>query len=434
MNFFNFIFQSSSNYINSIITKELNYVFKFFNKVYYLKKEKEENSNLLENLEAFPVDKFEKNDDGYNALLLNGNLNYDKDIQGTLQSLWKSLNRTDRIFLIIYNPYYRFLYNLASRYGFISSGPPSTFVSKTDLINISRISGFEVVRVRAIGFIPFKLFGLGDILNNIFLSLPIMKSLGITWIVFLRPIKKEVKKPSLSILVPARNEKGNLENLVNRLDYLKINNEIIFVEGHSTDGTWEEIQRITKKYKDSKNISCYKQEGKGKADAVRLGFKKAKNNLYVILDADLSVEPELLIRFYDAWCKGHGDFINGNRLVYPYEGQAMKFLNWLGNIFFAKSLSYVLDVKIGDSLCGTKLFSAEDYQRFVKWREDFGDKDPFGDFDLLFPASILGLGIIDIPIHYKDRVYGSTNISRFTHGAMLFKMTLLGLKHIKLYK
>ena len=143
--------------------------------------------------------------------------------------------------------------------------------------------------------------------------------------------------------------------------------------------------------------------------------------------------PEMLRRFYDAYCEGHGDFINGSRLVYPMEGAAMRFLNRLGNIFFAKMLSSVLDVRIGDSLCGTKLLTRSDYQRMVAWRNDFGDFDPFGDFELLFPAAVLGLGIVDIPVRYLARTYGETNIRRFRHGLLLLKMTWVGLIRIKMY-
>jgi glycosyltransferase involved in cell wall biosynthesis len=207
--------------------------------------------------------------------------------------------------------------------------------------------------------------------------------------------------------------------------------EIIFVEGHSEDDTWEEILRISEKYKDQFQIKCYQQTGKGKSDAVRLGFSKASGDLLTILDADLTMPPEYLTRFYTAYCEGLADFINGSRLVYPMKKNAMRFLNRVGNIFFAKMLSWALDERIGDSLCGTKLLSRHDYHRMVEWRKDFGEFDPFGDFELLFPAAILGLGIVDIPVRYLDRAYGSTNISRFRHGFMLLKMTMIGFFRIR---
>jgi glycosyltransferase involved in cell wall biosynthesis len=207
--------------------------------------------------------------------------------------------------------------------------------------------------------------------------------------------------------------------------------EIIFVEGHSSDGTWEEIQRIVSQYKDRFLIKAFQQTGQGKADAVRLGFSHASEFLLTILDADLTMPPEMLGRFYRAYCEGHGDFINGSRLVYPMEGKAMRFLNRLGNIFFAKVLSWVLDVRLGDSLCGTKLMARHDYERMRAWRRDFGDFDPFGDFELLFPAATLGLGTIDVPVRYLERIYGETNIRRFTHGLQLLRMSAIGLLRIK---
>src|ERR1017187_3294056 len=134
----------------------------------------------------------------------------------------------------------------------------------------------------------------------------------------------------------------------------------------------------------------------------------------------------MLGRFYAAYCEGKGDFINGSRLVYPMEGDAMRFLNRLGNIFFAKALSWIMDTRIGDSLCGTKFVTRADLGRMLAWRRNFGVFDPFGDFELLFPAALLGLGIVDIPVQYLSRTYGSTNISGFRHGLQLLRMTLIG--------
>jgi glycosyltransferase involved in cell wall biosynthesis len=179
------------------------------------------------------------------------------------------------------------------------------------------------------------------------------------------------------------------------------------------------------------SVRAFQQTGKGKSDAVRLGFRHATGDLLTILDADLTMPPEQLHRFYDAWCEGKADFVNGSRLLYPMEGEAMRFLNRLGNIFFARAVSSVLDARLGDTLCGTKLVTRIDYERMIRWRSDFGDFDPFGDFELLFPAAVLGLGTVDVPIAYRARTYGSTNIQRFRHGFMLLKMTLIGLLRVR---
>jgi glycosyltransferase involved in cell wall biosynthesis len=179
-------------------------------------------------------------------------------------------------------------------------------------------------------------------------------------------------------------------------------------------------------------VRTFKQEGTGKGDAVRLGFRHATGDLLTILDADLTVPPVQLVRFYEAYRRGHGEFVNGSRLVYSAEQGAMRFLNRLGNVFFAKLLSAVISVRVGDSLCGTKLFARHDHARFSAWRRDFGDFDPFGDFELLFPAAILGLAIVDVPVKYGARSYGDTNISRFRHGWMLLKMTIVGFVRVRL--
>lgn len=369
------------------------------------------------------------------TVLLNGNINDSLDIQGLLSELRPHLSRHARLVVVTYNPYLRWVYALASRFG-VRRGPlPVTFVTRTDLENVASLGGFEVVRVRPVLYSPLRLGGLGVLLNVLLPIVPLLRWLAFVNVIHLRPAAPMEDHPSLSIVIPARNERGNIGAALRRLPpFPGTRVEVIFVEGHSSDGTWEEIQRVKKEW-DGRNgvtIKAFQQTGKGKSDAVRLGFAQATGDLLTILDADLTVEPELLGRFYDAYRRGLGDFVNGSRLVYPYEADAMRFLNRLGNVFFAKALSWLLDARLGDALCGTKLFNRRDYQRFTAWRNDFGDVDPFGDFELLFPAATLGLGVIDVPIHYRTRTYGSTQISRFRHGLMLLRMTWIGLLRIKL--
>lgn len=367
------------------------------------------------------------------AILLNGNLNYHHDIQSVLMKIKESLSRRDRVIAVIYNPLLKWLYVLATALRLRKGAIPSTFLTKLDVENLAKLSGYEVTLIRSAVVLPINFFGVGSTLNKLLLLLPIIRNLSLLSTVVLRPLIPEEKKLSLSILIPARNEKGNIEDAVRRvIGSVQCPFEIIFVEGHSSDGTWEEIQRVAEAYSQQVQIITLKQTGKGKGDAVRCGFQRANCDLLTILDADLTMPPELLSRFYDAYMQGHADMINGSRLVYPMEGDAMRFLNRLGNVFFAKALSYVLGARVGDSLCGTKLFSRADYQRFLKWREDFGDFDPFGDFELIFPSAILGLGIADVPVRYRARVYGSTNISRFRHGFMLLRMTMIGFFKVKL--
>lgn len=365
------------------------------------------------------------------AIVLDGIFNHHHDIEGLLRVIGHEMSRTSRVVAVMYNPYLRWLYEWADRLGLRHGEPPSTFVTSVDLANISKLAGFEVVRERPVAFLPWRWGGVGTYINRFLAALPLLRYLSLAWVVTLRPIKK-VTKPSLSVVIPARNERGNIEAALQRFPDLGIVPEIVFVEGHSDDGTWEEIERVSKLYDDKFSIVCFKQSGTGKVDAVRYGLSHARGEVLTILDADLTMPPELLGRFYEAWCSGLADFINGNRLVYSMEGNAMRFLNKLGNIFFAKALSFVVGARIGDSLCGTKLFSKSDYGRMVRWREDFGDIDPFGDFELLFPAAALGLGIVDVPIRYRDRVYGQTKIRRFRDGLKLMQMTVVGFLRLRI--
>ncbi|MBY0495208.1 MAG: glycosyltransferase family 2 protein [Cyanobacteria bacterium] len=364
------------------------------------------------------------------AVLLNGNLNEDLDIEATLAAIRSRLTRLSRVAVVLDNPYFRGVFWLANQLGLRKGPVPSTFVTREALAALAKLSGYEVVQIKPAGYSPFRLLGLGDLINWTMPMIPLLRWLGFAAVVILRPVAATAP-PSLSIVIPCRNEKGNIEAALQRLPAFPAPVEVIFIEGHSSDGTWQEVQRVTAAYGSRMAVSSYQQTGRGKSDAVRLGFSKAKHELVTILDADLTMPPEMLPRFYNAYCSGLADFVNGTRLVYPMEGEAMRFLNRLGNVFFAKALSFVLDSHLNDSLCGTKLLRRDDYARMVRWRGDFGDVDPFGDFELLFPAAIFGLGIVDVPVYYRARSYGSTNIHRFRHGFMLLRMTLIGLFRVK---
>ena len=369
------------------------------------------------------------------AVLLNGNFNHSHDIQGLLSVLRRDAARDSRVIAVLYNPYFAAIYRLANQLGLRAGDKPTTFVTYTDLENIARLSGFRVLRTRAAVYSPLRLLGLGTVLNRILPAVPLLRHFSFAAIVVLAPDVRPDEQPSISVIVPTRNERGNIERALDGL--LAVRGElpgleVVFVEGHSNDGTWEEIQRLIPRYAPEFKISAFQQTGTGKGDAVRLGFGRATGDVVTILDADLTVPPSALPRFYNAYRDGLGDFINGSRLVYGTESGAMRTLNRMGNVLFAKALSHVLSVRLGDSLCGTKLFARHDYARFTAWRRDFGDFDPFGDFEMLFPAAILGLAVVDLPIRYLARTYGTTNISRFRHGWMLLKMTAIGFFRVRL--
>jgi hypothetical protein len=356
------------------------------------------------------------------ALLLNGTLNVRGDIQQLLQRLAGSLSRTSRVVAVLYNPYYGPLYRTAHRLGLKGGEDPTTFLTYADLRDIARLAGFEIVRIRPSVYSPFRLLGLGSIANRVLGFLPIVRGLALVSVAVLRPIIPDRDEASVSVIVPARNERDNIRPLLDRLPPLPRGSEVVFVEGHSTDGTWDVIQQVVSESKPGLALSAYQQTGIGKNDAVRLAMSKATSDVLLILDADLSVPPEDLQLFLDAYRLGFADFVNGTRLVYPMEASAMQFLNKLANIFFAKALTFTLHARITDALCGTKLVAIHDVHRIQRWRSDFGDFDPFGDFELLFPAAILGLGIVNVPIRYRARTYGQTNIRRFRDGLRLLRM------------
>jgi hypothetical protein len=429
-----------TRYLNSLLAREVSGLTRYYDRVIQWLPRENDSGQLLREVEV----KIKQTIDGEDcfpnlaaesgsrtAVLINGALNHHFDVQGLLSALKPKLSRTSRLLLVLYNPYFRWLYLLANRLGLRKGEVPTTFLRRIDLENLAKISGFEIVSEKPIVYCPFRLLGVGNILNRALALIPILRWMSLAYLSVWRPVVASAAV-GLSCVIPARNERGNIENALRRFPRLGCDVEIIFVEGHSNDGTWQEILRVAEAYRGQFQIKTFQQTGKGKGDAVRLGFAHATQALVTILDADLTMPPEMLRRFYDAYVAGMGDFINGSRLVYPMEGEAMRPLNRLGNMFFAKALSWVLRTRLGDSLCGTKLLARHDYQRFIQWREDFGDFDPFGDFELLFPASILGLGIVEIPVRYLARTYGTTNIQRFRQGLQLINMTLLGFVHITL--
>ncbi|MEI8259412.1 MAG: glycosyltransferase family 2 protein, partial [Deltaproteobacteria bacterium] len=268
--------------------------------------------------------------------------------------------------------------------------------------------------------------------NRYIAPLPIVNRLALYRMYVLRKrADAQPRRPSVTVVVPARNESGNIANILARTPVMGSRTELIFVEGNSTDDTLATIERHLESYRGPLHLSLYRQPGKGKADAVREGFKYATGDVLMILDADITVPPEDLPKFYDAMTLGIADYVQGTRLVYPMEKEAMRFLNKLGNIGFSMVFSFILNQPIKDTLCGTKVLWSRDYARLVANRAFFGDFDPFGDFDLILGASKLNLKLIEIPIRYRDRTYGTTNISRFQHGWLLLKMSVFAARKLK---
>lgn len=350
----------------------------------------------------------------------------------TLALIHRLCHADTRLVLSYYNHLWEPLLKLGQRAGLKMPGAEMNWLSTADIVNLLDLAGFTLVKREWRQLLPKPAFGLGRLLNRFVAPLPGIRHLCLRNYIVARPpaVPAEKAEPSVSIVVPCRNERGNIEAAIKRLPPFCKDMEIIFVEGHSRDGTWEEVLRVKDVYPNRK-IVCLQQDGTGKGDAVRKGFAAANNDLLMILDADLTVPPEDLPRFFRAYASGKGEFINGTRMVYPMESDAMQYLNYFANWGFAHIFSYLLNQRFTDTLCGTKVLSRDAYRRIAENRKYFGDFDPFGDFDLIFGAAKLNLKIVEVPVRYMNRTYGSTQILRFRHGLLLLRMVLFAFFKLK---
>ena len=354
------------------------------------------------------------------------------DIQKVIQNLKHVTTNKTRIIISFYNYLWEPVLKFGESLGLKKKQPIQNWLSLSDIENLLELEGFQIIKTEKKLLFPKFIPIINFIFNKIFGNLPFINKLCLINFVVARTVSNPPKDYSVSIIIPARNEKGNIENAVKRLPAFGLSQEIIFVEGNSSDQTYEEMITIKNKYTD-KNIKVIKQSGKGKGNAVREGFDIATGDIFMILDADLTTPPEDLPKFYFAIRNNHGEFINGCRLVYPMEKQAMRTLNLIANKFFGVYFTYLLGQRLKDTLCGTKVLTKDDYLKIVANRKYFGDFDPFGDFDLLFGAAKLNLKITEIIVRYKDREYGSTQISRFKHGWLLIKMSAFAAKKNSIY-
>jgi len=353
------------------------------------------------------------------------------DIQRGLEAVAPLLSPQGRLVVTYYNFLWEPLLKLASRLRLKAPWPEQNWLSMKDIENLIRLSGYEVIRTGTDVLLPIDLPLISEPMNKVVSKLPVIRNLALMDFFVARktPVALPKRLPSTSVICPCRNERGNIQQAIERTPVMGSGTELIFVDGNSGDGTVEEIQRLMAEYQGPLEIRLIHQgEGKGKGDAVRKGFAAAKNDVLMILDADLTVAPEDLPKFYAALVSGKGEFINGVRSVYPMEGDAMRFLNVLGNKFFSGTLGWLLEQPIKDSLCGTKALYRVNYERIAQERSFFGNFDPFGDFDLLFGAARLNLKIVDLPVRYRARIYGETKIDRFRDGWILLKMTAFGFK------
>src|SRR5690242_12286791 len=353
------------------------------------------------------------------------------DCQNLFESLHALCTRETRLIVGYYSHLWYPLLKLAEATGLKMPQPPQNVLAPADVAALAGLADFETMTSELRLLSPMRLFGLGRLLNRFLAPLPLLNSLCLRHYTVCRSRRRRGEPPrTASIVIPARNERGNIAAAVRRMPQFAEAQQIIFVEGHSRDDTWNEIERVITD-NPQLDIKALRQPGKGKADAVYTGFDAASGDVLMILDADLTMPPEQLPKFWEAIRSGKGEFVNGTRLVYPMEEEAMRFLNLVANKAFSLLFTWLLSQRFTDTLCGTKAMCRSDYARLKAARGYFGEFDPFGDFELIFGASKLGLKAVEIPIRYASRTYGETQISRFRHGLMLLRMVVFAFMRIK---
>ncbi len=378
----------------------------------------------------------------FDAVIVSDLVNDLWDIIGVLEEIRPLLHRSSRVILNSYSRVWELPLSFAKRIGKSKPLLQQNWVTPQDLGGMLAVSGYDPFLRWLEMLCPLPLPPLSYLANTIAVKLWPFCNLGLTNFLVARPLARSSaaaiepldatpRLPSVSIIVPARNESGNICTLFKALPSMDKEFEIIFVEGNSSDDTYDAIVRQCNIHPQVKTI-ILKQQGRGKADAVRLGFDNAHGDILMILDADLTVQPHDLSRFYEVLVNGEADFVNGVRLVYPMERKAMRFVNLAGNKLFCWLMSWIIGQHVKDTLCGTKVFWKRDWQKIKNLRSSFfGEIDPFGDFDLLLGAAKLNLKIVDIPVRYGERKYGTTNISRWRDALLLAKIVLRAVQRLK---
>jgi SAM-dependent methyltransferase len=372
-------------------------------------------------------------DEKFDTIIFSDVLNDLWDVQKVFETIHSLAKPHSRLIINTYSRLWETSFWITEKLGLSTPKLQQNWLVPKDITNLLNLCGFETIRSWQEVLLPLPIPLLNPLCNKTLVKIPPFNMLALTNFILARPLPEE--RPDhdnlhVSVIVPARNEAGNINNIFERVPKMGEQTELVFVEGHSSDNTAEEIEKQIGLHPE---WACQflQQSGSGKGNAVREGFARANGDILMILDADMTVPPEDLPRFYDALARNKGEFINGVRLVYPMEKAAMRFFNFLGNKFFSIAFSWLLGQPVKDTLCGTKVLWKEDYERIAANRSYFGEFDPFGDFDLIFGAAKLGLKIVDLPIRYRERIYGTTNIQRWKHGWLLLRMVLYAAARLK---
>ncbi|HKD17965.1 MAG TPA: glycosyltransferase [Thermoanaerobaculia bacterium] len=415
--------------------------------------------------EAADVETLEPDGRVFDAIVASDLVGHLEDVYAAFRGLRAFCHDRTRLVVTYHNFLWQGVLGVAERMGAKMPQPDQNWLGRQDLENLLRLSGFELERSGQALLVPVRIPVLSAAVNAAAPHVPGLRHLCLVQYALAAPERRvgaraersegrtpkkttsaPIESVSVSVVIPCRNEEGNVDDAVERVPDMGRHTEILFVDGHSTDGTVERIERAIERERGVRDIRLIHQTPRdggaagehpsrmlrlGKGDAVRKGFAAAKGDVVMILDADLTVSPEDLPRFVEVLAEGRARFVNGSRLVYPMEHESMRFLNLCGNKAFSLAFTWLLGQPIKDTLCGTKALWRSDYERIAANRAYFGNFDPFGDFDLLFGAARLGLPIVDMPIRYARRTSGVSKVRLVSHGLLLVRMAGIAFRKFK---
>ena len=346
------------------------------------------------------------------------------DILAAFERIRRHCTAETQIVIVNYNHLWEPILELANKLGLRAQTVAPNWVSENDVHGFLKLAGFRSVRKHRLILFPKGVPGLSAFMNGFLARLPGLRRLCLMQVMVARPTVEPRREDdvTVSVIVPCRNEVGNVKHAVERIPAMGKATEVLFCDDRSTDGTAHEVRRMQELYPE-KNIRLIEGPGICKAENVWTGFRAARGDVLMILDADLTVMPEELPIFLRALVWSRGDFVNGSRLVYPMQENAMKVVNILGNKVFGLLFSFLLDQRIKDTLCGTKVLWRKDWLRMEAHLGSWGIKDVWGDYELLFGASKQHLEIVEVPVHYQERLHGVTKMTRvFANGLRMLRI------------
>lgn len=363
-------------------------------------------------------------DETYDYIIFYESLNYEGDLYSIFRKLKKIIHRDSKVFVIEINPFILFLLKILSRVGLLVPDFKRNMLHLSDLENLVNIFGFDIVDKGYRFAVPFKIFGLGDVINSILPRVSLLRNFCFgQYIVFrLHPLEAGKQNLSCSVVVPCHNEEGNIADCIARIPNFGAWREIIVVDDGSTDRTKDMVKKIMRGRSDIRLISYEKNCGKGYA--VNIGWQEAKGDVFMMLDCDSTTPPEELALFHEAMEYG-AEFVNGTRVIYPREKNSIPFFNRLGVTFFAHLISWITQKRISDTFCGTKVFLKK-YWNCFQIKEFL-----WGDWDLFFTAARYRMKMLELPVHYKTRKHGVTKMRPVKHGIILLLKSVEGLRVVK---